>query len=433
MKTKLQRIICVVAATATISIMLSGCASKGVTNTKMVSQVKTEAHALQNLGYEVMQQPISEADFAFKLGWALSADVKETENFVYSPLSAWLPLAALASATDAENKPALLEAIGATGVTEEQLNDYAQMLLYRVTGEGNREYVEGFKSPLKIANALFVSQNETVKQSFAQTFADSYLGTTFNVDFESQQAADSINAWASEHTDGLIDNVVESFNPETIAAIANAIYYSDRWNWEFDESETKSDVFHAAGSDATAEYMLREGDAQMYYEDERVQAMPLSFKNGGSLWIILPKTVTANELYQTMTADYFGEISGGTDSATGKLLLPKFEIADKLNLADALTALGVPLFDEDAASLTGGLIESNKPVCASSAVQKAMIKVDEKGTTAAAVTVVAMAGSAMPLPTEPFEMVCDKPFVFVLENYGQILFMGIVNNPAIAP
>jgi serine protease inhibitor len=62
-----------------------------------------------------------------------------------------------------------------------------------------------------------------------------------------------------------------------------------------------------------------------------------------------------------------------------------------------------------------------------------MIKVDEKGTTAAAVTVIAAAGAGMPLPTEPFEMVCDKPFMFVLESYGQALFTGVVNNPAGQP
>ncbi|MDR2665771.1 MAG: hypothetical protein LBC21_05785, partial [Oscillospiraceae bacterium] len=302
------------------------------------------------------------------------------------------------------------------------------------TGEGNKEYEKTYISPLKIANALFVSQNETIRQSFAQTFADNYLGTMFNVDFSSQQAVDAINEWASEHTDGLIDNVVDYFDPETVAAIANAIYYSDRWNWEFDESKTKPDIFHAASGDVTADFMIREGDAQVYYEDERVQAMPLSFKNGGNLWIIMPKDETANDLYASMTADYYCEIQSDGVSCTGKLLLPKFEIAgDTFDLADALIAIGVPLFDRDAAPLTGGLIEGGKPVWVDKAVQKAMIKVDEKGTTAAAVTVIAMAGAGMPLPTEPFEMVCDRPFMFVLESYGQVLFTGVVNNPAEVP
>jgi serpin B len=340
----------------------------------------------------------------------------------------------LVNATDEPHKPALLEALGATGVTEQQLNDYAQMLLYRVTGESNKEYEKNYISPLKIANALFVDREHTVKQAFAQTFADNYLGTTFNVDFSSQQAVDAINGWADKHSEGLIPNIVESFQPETVAALANAIYYADRWDWEFDASETTPDTFHAPGGDTTADFMKRQGSNQLYYEDQRVQAMPLRFKNGGSLWIILPRTETANELYAAMTAGYYGEITEGGILCTGKLLLPKFEIANSVEgLSEALIALGVPLFDREAAPLTSGLLESDIPVWVDEAVQKAMIKVDEKGTTAAAVTVIAAAGAGMPPPVVPFEMVCDKPFIFVLESYGQILFTGVVNNPANTP
>ena len=114
---------------------------------------------------------------------------------------------------------------------------------------------------------------------------------------------------------------------------------------------------------------------------------------------------------------------------TGKLLLPRFKINnDGMNLTGALQALGVPLFDASAAPLTGGLINENIPLWLSSAVQKAKIEVDEKGTTAAAVTVMTMAGAALPEPTKPFSMICDKPFAFVLYgNGGQILFTGVVN------
>jgi len=56
-------------------------------------------------------------------------------------------------------------------------------------------------------------------------------------------------------------------------------------------------------------------------------------------------------------------------------------------------------------------------------------KVDEKGTAAAAVSVATMRyGIAPPRPIEPFSVVCDKPFTFVLYgNSGQILFTGVVN------
>jgi serine protease inhibitor len=66
-----------------------------------------------------------------------------------------------------------------------------------------------------------------------------------------------------------------------------------------------------------------------------------------------------------------------------------------------------------------------------------VIKVDEKGTTAVAVTIFSMdATSAGPdeLPKVPFEMICNKPFVFILYDYThdggmQVLFTGMVNRP----
>jgi serine protease inhibitor len=87
-----------------------------------------------------------------------------------------------------------------------------------------------------------------------------------------------------------------------------------------------------------------------------------------------------------------------------------------------------------AAPLTGGLVEENIPVWLGGAVQKAVIKVDEKGTTAAAVTILPAPGATPPTPTEPFVMNCNKPFVFVLydrtdDGGNQILFTGIVNQP----
>jgi serpin B len=95
-----------------------------------------------------------------------------------------------------------------------------------------------------------------------------------------------------------------------------------------------------------------------------------------------------------------------------------------------LQTLGIPLFDADAAPLTKGIIKEDIPVWLSSAVQKAYIKVDEKGTTAAAVTVMTAEGAGIPQPTTPFEMKCDTPFAFILTgNSGDVLFTGVVNQP----
>lgn len=368
-------------------------------------------------------------DFAFRFSAALLAqNQNRNENFICSPYSVWLPLAALVNGTDPQFQPQLLDLLGAGGQTEEQLNLAARQMLEDLT---TSPYTEEEYNPLQIANALFVSHRETVKPSFSDTFAEYYQGKTITVDFASPDAVNTVNQWASQHTEGLIPEIVQQFDPQTAAAIANAIYYSDRWSWEFDPDKTKEDVFHAPSGDSTAHFMLREGNNQLYFEDDTVQAMPLSFKTGGGLYLLLPKNGDARALLSSMTSSYFSEIQSSSRFASGKLLLPRFAIqSDVLSLDDSLKTLGVPLFDAATGPLTG-VVADAEPLWLSNAVQKAMISVDEKGTTAAAVTVMAMAGTAMPEPTPPFEMNCNRPFVFVL--YGgrdnQILFTGVVNQP----
>jgi serpin B len=65
------------------------------------------------------------------------------------------------------------------------------------------------------------------------------------------------------------------------------------------------------------------------------------------------------------------------------------------------------------------------------AYHEAFIKVDEKGTEAAAATAVVMKASAAP-PKTPPSFVADHPFLFVIRDVGSgtILFLGRVVDPA---
>ena len=375
--------------------------------------------------------------FAFRLGAELLRRAGD-QNFLFSPFSVWMPLAALVNATAEPQRAALLKSLEAEGVGAEDMNLTASRMLYSLTKQDDKrmaaDYGEEFyHDPLRIANAVFVSHDAALKAAFAQAFMDFYRGTSMNVDFGAREAADAVNRWASENTEGLITDIIQAFSPETVAAIANAIYFSDRWDWEFDPDDTEEGVFHAPQGDISAFFMLREGERLDYYEDERVQAMPLAFKTGGGLLVLLPKDGDADALLSSMTNEYFQRVSYGSDRP-GKLLLPRFSIeGEVMELSGALTALGIPLFDPGAAPLTE-LVEGDVPIWISGALHKATITVDEKGTTAAAVTVMAMAGAAPPEPAAPFEMICDRPFAFVLYDYTydgghQVLFTGIVRQP----
>ncbi len=428
------------------AIALTGCTGRTIMNNGndaasivAVTAKELQAPVLGEQSPSVQAAAKGANDFAFKLSGILAEDAGN-KNLVSSPYSVWLPLAALVNATSGDIRTELLTALNASGISVEDLNIAASRMLYDLTNVREKEFAKeygekDYNNPLKIANALFVGNNVTPNKTFAQVFMDYYRGSVMKVDFGSKEAVDAVNNWASDNTEGLIKNIVNEFDPETVAAIANAIYFSDRWEREFNVSETREDAFHSPNGETKAFYMLREGDGQTYYEDDKLQAMPLRFSSGGGLYILLPKDGDATSLLSSLTSDYFEEIQNDAIRATGKLLLPRFNIdGDILKLTDTLKALGVPLFDEALAPLTGGLLEETIPVWLSDAAHKAVIKVDEKGTTAAAVTVMTANGTSMPQPTEPFVMDCNKPFVFVLysDTYDagtQVLFTGMVNEP----
>jgi serine protease inhibitor len=143
--------------------------------------------------------------FAFRLGAALAVQNGGAKNLVCSPVSVWIPLAALVNAVDAQYKADLREALGVPGIENEDINNGVSRMLYDLTrqqpGEGG--YLPGdYSSPIKTANAVFVDHTVTLKKSFTQTFMDYYRGSSIYVDFESPAAVAEANDWVSKNTGG---------------------------------------------------------------------------------------------------------------------------------------------------------------------------------------------------------------------------------------
>ena len=374
--------------------------------------------------------------FALRFTEALLKQKKEGENLIASPYSAWLPLAALVNGCSGATQEQLLKVIGEAGIDAETLNQMVKAVNAGLSQEERRksfeEYGETFESPLKIANALFVQKDAVVNQTFAQLFSDNYDGKLFSVDFSDPSAANAINSWASEKTDGKITEIVDSFDADTVAAIANALYFSDSWSNQFLEENTTEGTFHGAKQDEDAEFMNQKLSDGIYYEDETMQAVVLWTTSGGQMVLCLPKDgYSAEEALQSLTTEKLQKISGA-DYRCVQLSLPKFKLESKVfSIKEALEAMGVPLMQATDAALTEVL--DNEALYISSAQQSAMVEVDENGLTAAAVTVMGLEKMALMPETDPIELTFDSPFAFVLTGNGedvgdQILFTGVVNH-----
>ncbi|GKE83967.1 serpin-ZX [Tanacetum coccineum] len=120
-----------------------------------------------------------------------------------------------------------------------------------------------------------------------------------------------------------------------------------------------------------------------------------------------------------------------------ELWIPKFEMSCTFNAHDVMQQMGLTLpFDKKNKGLSG-IVEqkhlNDKNLYVSKILQRSVIKVDEKGTEAAAVTTVMVAACSCSCPPPPARFVADHPFMFMIrENTsGTVFFSGVVVNPGI--
>jgi serine protease inhibitor len=115
----------------------------------------------------------------------------------------------------------------------------------------------------------------------------------------------------------------------------------------------------------------------------------------------------------------------------GHIRLPRFRIQTRADLSAPLQAMGMSqVFDPARASLEG--ISDRKPLYLMGVMQSDFVEVNEKGTEAAAVTML-MCGSALnpAPPPPPFRMIVDRPFVFAIcdDLSGAVVFLGSIADP----
>ena len=110
------------------------------------------------------------------------------------------------------------------------------------------------------------------------------------------------------------------------------------------------------------------------------------------------------------------------------LQIPRFTAEDRLNLKELLRAMGLcEAFDSGKADFSGMLEAGIDGYYIGNFIHSAKIEVDEKGTRAAACTMMEMDGWA----AKPPRFRADHPFMYLIRDLasGSILFMGRLTQP----
>ena len=367
------------------------------------------------------EQQISEADnrFGLKLFRALSEDERDANLFI-SPLSVSMALGMTLNGADGETYAAMQKTLELAGLSEEEINTSYQGLIELLTNLDRKVVFE-------IANSVWYRQGFAVEPPFVDASETYFDAAIREMDFNSPAAVQAINGWVEEETHGKIDQIINEIDPGIVMFLINAIYFKGTWTYEFDESDTRDDAFtQHDGTDVQVPMMRQEADLP-YFETEAFQAVDLPYGDSlFSMTVLLPREGhDVDDLAAELEPEQWNEWMGRFATREVDLRLPRFKLEYEKELNDVLTTLGMGVaFARGLADFTrinrdGGLnIDYVK--------HKTFVEVNEEGTEAAAVTVVAIELTSAPVTPA---MHVNRPFVFAIRerHSGTILFIGKVN------
>ena len=372
----------------------------------------------------VVSTPETSLSFADNLDRQMPKD----KNYMFSPLSIKMALALAANGASGETQEQILNALRLTNLGE--FNSLSKDLIER--------YSQTDILRLNIANSVWMNKDKT-----SQNFSNAYKKITteyYDAEVKSvknSNAVKEINGWVSDKTNGKIPTIIQDTN-DFWAMLLNAIYFKGAWQDEFSVNATKPDQFNNAdGTKITIDFMNKTKWFP-YAETNSVQMIELPYKNrvdkiskdgeylgtdkyddlDVSMYLIMAKNDinVEQELSAAINDNAF-------KSTYIKMAMPKFKIEYSTSLNDIFMNMGITTaFDDKTADFTKMFDKGN--MWFTNTIHKTFINVDEKGTEAAAVTAIGMAGSS--LPPEPIELKFNKPFYFAIRDNtsGETLFMG---------
>ena len=382
-------------------------------------------YAAQETAFDGRQKLASaNIGFAFKLLRQIVHDQPGTNVFI-SAYGASTVLQMVCNGAAGQTKAEMDRVLGTTGMPQDTLNAAAREFDKSINGRGSNVV-------LATANALWYRKGLSLKPEFLACNQQFFGATVEALDFKDSHSIAVMNAWASEKTHGRITSVANGLmNPLTELFLANAVYFKGKWEEPFEVGNTKDRVFHLRGSRQRKVLMMEQSRTFVYRRGTGYQAVRLPYQ-GGSLcmYVFLPDAGSGPEkLLGILTGDKWERVTQpGFREQPGTVVLPRFKIEYGIELEHSLKALGMKTVFGPA-DLSGISIPSP---FVSAVRQRAFVDVNEEGTEAAAVTMLMVEAAGMEMnPPKPFEMIVDRPFLFLIEDKETrtILFMGAVFDP----
>ena len=385
---------------------------------------RTVHAALADFGLELLKQTrAANAEKAMASEW----DHVPFSTFI-SPLSVALALSMTANGADGETLSQFEELLG-DGVSVESVNVACRglMTVYQnLTGS----------TKCSIANSLWVDPDGQIRDDFVGKCRGIYSAQVFQGELSAPGIVDDLNGWVSEHTNKMIPSIIsEPFPEETACLLVNALYLKNKWLRAFDPSATYGmDFHHAGGPDSRADYLQHFDTELPYLQGEGAQGVVLPYDDGRLAFFALLPDVYTDTAYLSF-GDWLDTLDGDSlsrlidsreDAMFLRFAMPKFEADWQGNLEKILPGMGLEDAFVPGTADFSKMGDNPEGYFISKVIHAAKIEVNEKGTEAAAATVVHTNCGAGTPPQEGVILILDRPFLYgIIDLQTNVpLFLG---------
>ncbi len=360
--------------------------------------------------------------FGFEIFQKVNASLDKPKNTMVSPLSVSLALAMVYNGAEGNTKKQMEEMLHKANLTPDDINQSYKDLVSALSSHDS-------KVELSISNAIYYRNSLSVKSDFLTTNQNYYNAEVAGLDFtKTTETLNTINGWVNTKTKGKIDKILEEVKGDDVMYLLNAIYFNGEWKYRFDTKKTADMTFTKEDKTVVQAPTMSIENTFNYFSNESFQLVEMPYGSGKySMLIFLPASgKTTNDVISSLNSENVTNWISKMTEQNKKVYFPKFEFKFDDSLVDELDALGMTDAFNNSANLSGIADGGNLEI--SEVMHKTYIKVDERGTEAAAVTAVTIIYTSAG-PDNSFRV--DHPFVFAIreKDTNAILFIGKVMDP----
>lgn len=380
----------------------------------------------ENIQLKAQQVVSADNEFGLRIFQHIFESEKD-ENFMISPLSLSMALTMAYNGAESQTKDEMADLLGVDDLTRYDLNAaYKDLIATLVQSDP--------KVAMQIANSIWYRNTYFVEQNYLDINKNYYDAEVYETDFDNPKTVDVINDWVNDKTNGKIETIIEEIPKELVMYLINAIYFKGDWAKEFNAKSTQQMTFLTSKNEQVEADMMGRVDTIDYLQNETFSAIRMPYGSGNySMTVMLPQSgKTVADVAEEFSPKNWKQWQDDfTETQNVDIRFPKFTIEYEKTLNDILQQMGMN--QAFTAQADFSRINPTRDLYISLVKHKTFVEVDEKGTEAAAVTVIGFYKTSVD-PNEPQTIYfhCVKPFLFAIseKNTGAILFMGKVGNPA---